>query len=74
MNNNLNFIRTDFRVENLKDDLNYNHVIFDDFFKKKKTITIYTHEYEMKKRKIKRSLVNNISLIAKKFNLESKKP
>lgn len=71
---NMNFIRTDFRVENLKDDLNYNHVIFDDFFKKKKTITIYTHEYEMKKRKIKRSLVKNISLIAKKFNLESKKP
>ena len=39
---NMNFIRTDFRVENLKDDLNYNRVIFDEFFKKKK-LSQYIH-------------------------------
>ena len=71
---NMHFIRTDFRIENLKNDTNLNLIIFDKLLKKRKFITIYSHEYEMKKTKIKRSLVSNISLIAKKFNLISKKP
>ena len=71
---NMHFIRTDFRVENLKNDINHNQIIFNQFFKNRKFITIYSHEYEMKKSKIKKLLVNNISLIAKKFNLVSKKP
>ncbi len=70
----MNFIRTNFRVENLKKNIKLNQIVFDRFFKKKKTIIIYSHEYELKKEKVKKLLKDNISLISKKFILISKKP
>ncbi len=71
---NMNFIRTDFRVENLKKNLKLNQIEFSQFFKKRKSITIYSHEYEMKKEKIRKLLNDNISLISKKFILISNRP
>ena len=72
--NNIYFRRTDFRIENLDKNINKNYIKFYKILKKRKFITIYSHEYELKKKNIKKILNDNISLLSRKFNLISTKP
>ena len=52
--NNIYFRRTDFRIENLDKNINKkNYIKFYNILKKRKFITIYSHEYELKKKNIK---------------------
>ena len=72
--NNMYFRRTDFRIENLDKNINKNYIKFYNISKKRKFITIYSHEYELKKKNIKKILNDNISLLSRKFDLISIKP
>ena len=71
---NINFIRTNFRIENLNNNIIKNHSDFSKFFESHKLITIYTHEYELKKKRIKKLLNDNIALLYKNFKFSSIKP
>ncbi len=71
---NIYFRRTDFRIENLDTDIKKNYIKFSNIFKKRKFVTIYSHEYELKRKNIKKKLNDNISLLSKKFELISVKP
>ena len=71
---NINFRRTDFRIENLDKNTNKNLIKFNKVLKKRKFITIYSHEYELKKQNIKKKLNDNISLLSKKYELISVRP
>ncbi len=71
---NIFFVRTDFRIENLDKNLEKNYYNFINISKKRKFITIYTHEYELKKKRIQNLLKNNMSFLSNKSYLLSIKP
>ena len=69
---NLNFIRTDFRVENMiKQNQKTNINNLNNIAKKRNFLSIYTHEYELEKKKIRLKLFNLLDLISKNFLLKS---
>lgn len=69
---NLNFIRTDFRVENMiKQSKKTNIYNLKNIAKKRNFLSIYTHEYELKKKIVRSKLFNLFDLISKYFLLKS---
>lgn len=72
---NLNFIRTNFRVEwltNLKKKKIKEE--FSNFFNDKRVLIIYSHEYEFKKKKVRETLRKASSVLTKGLKAKSIKP
>jgi hypothetical protein len=73
--NNLNFIRTDFRVEWLKNKKK--EQVLNDFKKIKKTkefIILYSHEYEFKNKKVSNKLMENCEILTNSLNYKNIRP
>ena len=72
---NLKFIRTDLRIEMLtknKKILNQKKIL--NIFTKKKFITIYSHEYELKRKKCRSILFETLDFLSKNFDIHLTKP
>ena len=68
----MNFIRTDFRVENMitkSKDINIKKI--KNVMKNKNFLTIYTHEYELKKKICRNNFLNTLNNLIKIYNFES---
>ena len=73
--NGLNFIRTDFRVENMiKNKTETNLKNIKTILKKKDYLSIYSHEYELKKKICRKNFLNLIGRLNKLYNIKSVLP
>lgn len=71
----LNFIRTDFRIELLvKEKKLKNRKKIIKVLKNRNFITIYSHEYELKKKKCREKLFDIIKFLSKDYKLQIKRP
>ena len=67
-----NFIRTDLRVENMiSNTTKKNSILIDEIFKKKKFLILYTHEYELKKKKCRFTLDTILKTTFSKYKVNS---
>ncbi len=71
----MNFFRTDFRVEWLeKENLKDIKTNFIDTLRKKNKIIIYSHEYELKRKNIRKTLMKLMGMLSKDLKLVCQKP
>ena len=72
---NQKFIRTDFRVEDMaKNSISRNINNINKILKKRKFLTIYSHEYELKRNICRKNFVKNLNSILKFYKIRSNLP
>ncbi len=71
----MNFLRTDLRVENMVKELNVtNNKKIKKILKNKNFLSIYSHEYELKKKRCRKAFLNILLNLKKNYNLKSISP
>ena len=68
----VNFVRTDLRVEDITIKKSFDHI--KDILNNKNTLTVYSHEYELKKKKCRDNFIKILTILNKIYSLKSVSP